>query len=91
MPVPKLTTQQLAEIVAEEDGEVTAQELRKLLAAVDRVVSRALAKGYEVEIGSLGYVSLKEPVQTKPPRGEVRRGKRVSFRERPANRFRWPM
>jgi hypothetical protein len=60
-----------------------------VLAALDAVTDRALRAGHEVEVGSLGYLGLRDPVQAKPPKGEVSRGKRVAFREKDANRHRF--
>jgi nucleoid DNA-binding protein len=88
MPTPKLVTATAAELIAQELGMKT-KDVREVLDAFDRVADRALVSGAEVEVGSFGYLSLREPVNTKPPRGEVTRGKRVAFREKDANRHRW--
>lgn len=90
MPISKLTTAVLANLVSKQTGPtLSAETCRLVLDAMDDVIDRALQAGYEVEIGSLGYLSLKDPKQTTPPRGTVNRGKRVTFREKDSNRHRW--
>lgn len=78
----------LAELVAKRMS-LNATVSRQVLDTLDDVIDKALQAGYEVEIGSFGYLGLRDPVQTKPPRGEVTRGKRVAFREKDANRHRY--
>lgn len=86
---PKLTKALLAEIIGKELS-THKDTVLLVLEKLDEVSARALAEGYEVEVGTLGYLSLRDPVKATPPQGEVRRGKRVAFREKDANRFRWP-
>jgi nucleoid DNA-binding protein len=83
-----MTTAMLAELVARRLSMKTA-DVRKVLDDLDFVMDMGLQAGHEIEVGSLGYLSLREPVKTKPPKGEVTRGRRVAFREKSANRDRW--
>lgn len=88
MPTSKLVTATAAELISKEAG-VPVAVVRKVLDTLDAVTERALLAGLEVEVGSMGYLSLKDPVKNKPPVGEVNRGKRVAFREKDANRHRF--
>lgn len=89
MPAPKAITATLAQAIAHNLG-LKESEVRRVLDELDAVVERALVQGYEVEVGSLGYVFLRDP-EKRPTKllGEVVRGKRVAFREKNANRHRW--
>jgi nucleoid DNA-binding protein len=88
MPTTKLVTATAAQLIATEQG-LDTKLVRGVLDAFDRLAERAMLQGNEVEVGSFGYLSLKDPIHNTPPRGEVNRGKRVVFREKDANRHRW--
>lgn len=90
MPAPKIVTRTLAEVIAS-NLSMKVDEVRKVLGELDRVTEQALVKGNEVEVGSYGYLSLRDPVKVKPIVGEIVRGKRVAFREKNANRHRWKL
>lgn len=88
MPSSKLTTALAAELIAERVN-LPKKVVRLVLDAFDELADRALQGGHEVEIGSLGYLGLREPKQVAPPKGAITRGKRAAFREKDANRHRW--
>lgn len=80
----------LVQQVASEAGvdEATAS---KVLAAFGTVAERAMLQDLEVQVADLGYMRMAPPAAhaTGPNGAPVTRGKRVTFREIPANRLRW--
>jgi hypothetical protein len=88
--ITKLARLPLAQAIATE-SKLPLDTVKAVLEAFDSVADKALQLGAEVEVGSFGYLSLREPKNTKPAIGSggVIRGKRVAFRERDGNRFRW--
>jgi nucleoid DNA-binding protein len=89
MSARKVVTATLAQAIASNLGLKDAV-VRRVLDELDVVVERALVQGYEVEVGTLGYLFLRDP-ENRPTKllGEVVRGRRVAFREKDANRHRW--